>query len=167
MCRSCVRGTALSYAKRRLRDLEARIAARRHLEPKAVRIEEERRVVLRVVLRPELRRVQDLGTRSGRAVVDAVDFVSRLDGERDVVEAGRIEVELLIDERLAEAERARTGPREAQVLDLFAALARHEERRLEAERSEHGGVERDRRVEVAAHEVEMAEADEHQSTATG
>ena len=47
---------------------EPRVAARRHLEPEAVRVEEERRVVLRVVLRPQPRRVQDLAPGRRRRV---------------------------------------------------------------------------------------------------
>ena len=46
-------------------------------------------------------------------------------------------------------------------MDLLAALALDEERRLEPERPEHRRVERDRALEVAADEVDVAEADEH------
>ena len=46
-------------------------------------------------------------------------------------------------------------------MDLLAALALDEERLLEAERAEDGGVERERALEVAADEIDVAEADEH------
>ena len=102
-------------------------AARRapgDLEPEAVRIEEERRVVLRVVLRPEARRVQDLAARRHGRCMRGVDIRRGLDREREVVQArarrartpGRLE-------RLPQPERARAGRREAQVVDLLAALA--------------------------------------------
>jgi hypothetical protein len=46
-------------------------------------------------------------------------------------------------------------------VDLLAALTRHEERLLEPERPEDGAVERERRGEVPAHEVDVAEPDDH------
>ena len=55
--------------------------------------------------------------------VDGVDVLARLDDERHVMEAGRIEEELLLVQRLAQAERSRACGREAQVVDLLAALA--------------------------------------------
>jgi hypothetical protein len=79
-----------------------------------------------------------------------------------VVQAGRVELELLIALRLAQAERARAGGGKPEVVDLLPALAVDEERRLEAERAEDRGVERERPLEVTADEVDVAETDEHQ-----
>ena len=95
-----------------------------------------------------------------------VDVRPRLDRERDVVQAGRVELELLLLERLAQPERARPGAREAQVVDLLAALAGEEHRLLQPERPEHGAVERERPREVATDEIDVAEADEHATTLT-
>ncbi len=57
-----------------------------------------------------------------------------------------------------------TRRREPEVVDLLAALALDEKRRLEAERPEHRRVERERPLQVAADEVDVAEADEHGRT---
>jgi ABC-type lipoprotein export system ATPase subunit len=50
---------------------------------------------------------------------------------------------------------------EAQIVDPLAALALDGEGRLETERSEDVGIERERALDVAADEVDVAEADEH------
>ena len=112
--------------------------------------------------------MEDLAPGRCRRGVDRVDLLPALDREREVVQARRVEVELLVDERLPQPERARARLRKTEVVDRLALLARHEVRRLEPERPEDGGIERERRVEVAADQIEVAEADEHQSiTATG
>src|SRR6202035_358500 len=51
--------------------------------------------------------------------------------------------------------------REPEVVDLLAALALDEERRLQPERPEHRGVERERALEIAADKVDVTEAYEH------
>ena len=140
---------------------EASISRRRHFEPEAVRIEEERRVVVGVVLRPRARRVQHLGTGGNRSGVRSIDVGPRFDRERDVMQARRVELELLLLEPLTEADRALAGGREAQVVDLLAALALDEERLVDAEWAEDCGVEGERALEVAADEIDVAEADEH------
>src|SRR5262245_24871178 len=91
-----------------------------------------------------------------------VDLVRRLDDERAVVETGCVQRVVLRVERLPQAERARPGPRKAEVVDRLAALALEPDRLCEAERAEHPEVERDRTLDVAAHEVEVPEPDEHQ-----
>ncbi|HST15750.1 MAG TPA: hypothetical protein VLJ44_12960 [Gaiellaceae bacterium] len=48
-------------------------------------------------MRPQLRRVQDFGTGRRGAIVDGVDLAPRLDREGEVMEAGRVELELLVD----------------------------------------------------------------------
>jgi hypothetical protein len=90
-----------------------------------------------------------------------VDVRRRLDRERDVVQPGRVQLEALPVLRLAQPERAGAGTRKAQVVDRLAALPLDEERRLEPERPEHRRVERERALEVAADEVDVAEAQEH------
>ena len=114
-----------------------------------------------MVLRPEPRRVEDLRSGGDRRGMRPVDVLAALDREREMVQARRVELELLLLERLPQTERARARGREAQVVDLLAALALDEERRLQPERAEHGGVERERALEVAADEVDVPEADEH------
>ena len=79
------------------------------------------------------------------------------------MEARRVQLELLVALRLAQPDRARAGCGEAEVVDLLPALAAEEHRRLEAEWLEHGCVELERALEVAADEVDMAEPDEHRS----
>ena len=87
--------------------------------------------------------MQDLASGRLRSPVDAVDLVPRLDGEREMVQPRRVQLELLIDERLPKPERAGACLREPEVVDLLAPLALHEERRLEPERAEHSRVERE------------------------
>ena len=67
--------------------------------------------------------MEHLGARRDRRRVRRIDVGARLHREGDVVQARRVELELLLLERLAQAERARPGAREAQVVDLLAALA--------------------------------------------
>src|SRR5207248_3011372 len=95
----------------------------------------------------------------------AVDVGVRLDREREVVQAGGVQLELLRLERLPQSERAGPGRREAEVVDLLAALALDEERLGQTERPEHRRVERERALEIAADEIEMAKADEHERAA--
>jgi hypothetical protein len=102
--------------------------------------------------------VQDLASRLEDALVDAVDVLVRLDRERDVVQAGRIELELLLLERLPQTERSRARRREPQVVDLLAALALDEERLAQPERTEDVRVERERPLEVSADEVDVPPA---------
>ena len=143
--------------------LEPRVLRRRHLEPEAVGVEEERRVVVRVVLRPELRCVEDLRAGLDRGRVNARRPPAGVsDDEGQMVEPGCVELERLRLERLAQADRAGARPREAQVVDLLAALAVEERRLGEAERAEHRAIERERAREVAADEIDVTEADEHQ-----
>ena len=76
-----------------------------------------------MVLREDPRRVQYLGAGGDGSGVSEVDVGRRLDRERDVVQAGRVQLERLLLERLPQAERARARGREAQVVDRLAALA--------------------------------------------
>ena len=73
------------------------------------------------------------------------------------MEAGRVQLELLRLQRLAQPDRAR----EPEVVDLLAALALDEERRLQPELPEHGRVERERALQIATDEVDVTEAGEH------
>ena len=106
----------------------ARVAGGRHLDPEAVGVKKERRVVVGAVLRPQPRRVEDVCPCLRSGSVRCVHVGARLDGERQVVRPGRVELELLILECLPKPER--TGPprREAQVVDVFPALALDEAR---------------------------------------
>src|SRR5262249_17780233 len=74
------------------------------------------------------------------------------------------QLEGLIRLRLPKADRARAACREAQVVDLLAALSFEHNRRLEAQRAEDRRVEGERSLHVAAHDVDVAEAGEHQSS---
>src|SRR5581483_9742108 len=110
------------------------------------------------------RRVEDLCARGARKLVRAVDVRLRLDAEGDVVQARRVELERLLrlgPRGLPQSERAGTVLREAQVVDLLAALARRTPRLAQPERPEHGRVEGERPPEVAADEIEMPEPDQH------
>ena len=90
-----------------------------------------------------------------------VDLGLALDRERQVVEPRRVQLERLLLERLTQAERARPGHREPQVVDLLPALAGNEVRALEPERPEDRRVERERPLEVAANEIDVTDADQH------
>jgi PPOX class probable F420-dependent enzyme len=85
---------------------ESRVSRGCDLEADSVRIQEERRVVRLVVLRPEARSVQHRTARRDYARVRSVDFLVRLDCERQVVQPWRIEEELLLLERLPQPQRA-------------------------------------------------------------
>src|SRR3989442_15450160 len=86
----------------------------RDLDPEAVRVEEERGVVAGVVLREHSRRVQHLCTDRDGGRMREIDVGARLDSEREVVEARRVQLERLLLERLPEAQRAGAGRGEAQ-----------------------------------------------------
>src|SRR5207237_4989168 len=105
--------------------------------------------------------VEDIGPCRDGGRVRGVDVRCRLDRQREVMEARRVQLELLVSLGLAQPDRARAGGGEPEVVDLLPALAAEEHRRLEAEWLEHGCVELDRALEVAADEVDMAEPDEH------
>src|SRR5436309_1742120 len=78
------------------------------------------------------------------------------------MQARRVELERLLVLGLAQPERARRGARKPKVVDRLAALALEEHGRLEPERAEDRGVERERAPEIATHEIDMTQADEHQ-----
>jgi hypothetical protein len=46
-------------------------------------------------------------------------------------------------------------------MDLLPALALDDERICQSQRAEHGRVERERALEVAADEIDVAESEEH------
>ena len=75
--------------------------------------------------------------------------------------AGRVELELLLLERLSQSERARPGRGKAEIVDLLASFAFDNEGLGQSQRAEHRGVERERAVEVAAEKVDVAESEEH------
>ena len=102
----------------------------------------------------------------GRSV-RGVDVLLRVDHEGEMVQAWGIQLERLLVLRLAQPDRAGADGREPQVVDLLAALALDEERRLEPERSEHRRVERERALEIAADEVDVTQADEHDRSVRG
>src|SRR4029077_16686176 len=104
-------------------ELAARVPRGRDLDAEAVRIEEERRVVRRAVLRPEPRRVEDLRTCCHRSRMYLLDLGLPLDRERQGVEPRGVQLEPLLPGRLTQAERARPGHRKPQVVDLLPALA--------------------------------------------
>src|SRR5690242_18159469 len=107
--------------------------------------------------------MEDLGAGAHCRRVRGVDVVVSLDREREVMQPRRIQLERLLLERLAQAEGPGAHSREAEVVDLLAALAFDEVRRLEPERTEDGCVEGERALQVAADEVDVAEADDHSS----
>src|SRR5881397_1437722 len=76
-----------------------------------------------------------------------------------MVQAGRVQLELLLLERLTQPKRARARLREAQVVDRLAALAVEERRLLEPERPEHRGVEGERALQLPANEIDVPEPD--------
>ena len=90
-----------------------------------------------------------------------VDIGRRLDGQREVMQPRRVELELLRLERLPQAKRSRPRTREAQVVDPLTALTVEEGRFRKAERPKDGGIERERALEVAADEIDVTDADEH------
>ena len=96
-----------------------------------------------------------------RRGVCGVDVRPRLDRERDMVQPRRVELELRFLERLPQPDRSRAGRRKAEIVDLLSALAVEERGLLEAERAEDRSVERQRAREVASHEIEVAEAEQH------
>jgi hypothetical protein len=103
-------------------------------------------------------------SRLDRGFVSAVDVRLRLDREGDVVQPRRVELERLRrfgTRCLTQANRSRTGNREAQVVDRLAPLARKHHGGLDPEWAEYGSVERQRPLEVPADEIDMTEADEH------
>jgi hypothetical protein len=57
------------------------------------------------------------------------DVLVRLDDERQVIEARRIQLELLLIERLPQTKRAGARRREPEVVDLLAPLTLNDERR--------------------------------------
>ena len=73
-----------------------------------------------MVLQEDAGRVEDIGAGRDRARVGEADVGPSLDGQRDVVQAGRVQLEPLLVERLPEPDRARAGGREAQVMDRLA-----------------------------------------------
>jgi hypothetical protein len=105
--------------------------------------------------------VEDHGAGGDRRCVGGVDVCVRLDREREVMETGCIQLELLVVQRLPEAERSRPGRREAEVVDLLAALPVDEMWLLETKTAEDRGVERQRPLQVPADDVDVADAGEH------
>jgi hypothetical protein len=105
--------------------------------------------------------VEDLGAGVDGGRVGGVDVITRLDRQCEVVEARRVQLERLRLECLPQSDRARARAWKAQVVDVLSALALDEERLLEPEWAEHRPVERERPLEVATHEVDMSDADEH------
>jgi len=105
--------------------------------------------------------MEDLGAGGDSRGMCGVDICVRVDRERQVMEPGRVQLELLVVERLPETERSRPGRREPEIVDLLAALPRDEVRLLQAEAAEDRGVEGQRPLEVAADEVDVTDADEH------
>ena len=71
--------------------------------------------------------MQDLGAGPHGRSVNGVDVGGRVDRERQVVEPRRVQLELLLLERLPQAERPGAGSRKAEVVDLLAALPGDEE----------------------------------------
>ena len=105
--------------------------------------------------------MQDLGAGADGGLVGGVDLGGRVDAEGDVVQARRVELEGLAGlgaRRRAQADRATALAREAQVVDRLAALALEDGRLGEAE---HGPVEGDRALDVAADDVHVRQALEH------
>ena len=95
------------------------------------------------------------------ACVCSVDFLVRLDCERQVVQAWRIEEELLLLERLPQADRSRPGSREAEIVDRLATLSLDDERRFETQRAEDRRVERERALDFSTYEIDVTEPDQH------
>ena len=89
--------------------------------------------------------------RSGRLRrrVCGVDVCVRLDRECQMMEPRRVQLELLVVQRLPETERSRPGRRKPEVMDLFVAFPVDEVRLLEAEAAEDRGLERQRPLQVA------------------
>jgi hypothetical protein len=67
--------------------------------------------------------MQDIGARRDRGRMGCIDVLTRVDGEREMVESGRVEQELLFLERLPQSDRSGTGPRETQIVNLLAPFA--------------------------------------------
>jgi len=61
-----------------------------------------------------------------------------------MVQAGRVQLERPLFERLPQTERPRADGREAQVVNLFAPFSLEKHRLAEAERSEDAAVEQER-----------------------
>lgn len=104
--------------------------------------------------------MKDLSAGRHGVLVHEIDLGVRLDGEPNVMEAGRVELELLLLERLPQSERAGACAREAEIVDLLAAFAGNEMRRLEPEWAEHRRIKAKRPLEVAADEIDVPDADE-------
>src|SRR5438552_18307773 len=101
----------------------ATVAGGGDLDTEAVGVEEERRVVVRVVPGEQPRRVQNRGAGLARRGMCGVDVVPGLDREREVMEPGCVELECLLLLGLPQPGRARARYREAEVMDELAALA--------------------------------------------
>ena len=141
---------------------DAGVAARGDLEAEAVRIEEERRVVVRVVDRPEARGVQDLGA-GCRPLLRRRDRRPPCARRRSPGDGSR-------------AHRARTAAPRAPAAgrsspSRLAGSGGSRSSRRARPRSSCGGcrpsspktrrVERERALDVAADEIDVAEPDEH------
>ena len=103
--------------------------------------------------------MEDLGAGLLRRRVRGVDVGTRFDGEREVMQPGRVEGELLLLERLPQAERAGADSWKAEVVDRLATLALDEERLLQSERTENRAVERERARKVATSQIDVSKPD--------
>ena len=90
-----------------------------------------------------------------------VHVVARPHGEREVMEPGRVQLELLLLERLPQADRSRPGSREAEIVDRLATLSLDDERRFETQRAEDRRVERERALDFSTYEIDVTEPDQH------
>jgi len=77
--------------------------------------------------------VEHIGPGRDRRCVCGVDVRRGLNRECEVMEARRVQLELLVALRLSQPDRARSGGRKPEIVDLLPALAVEQHRRLEAE----------------------------------